>query len=169
MFHVCRCLEGIDLVLWSTASFRCPQHYCCSCSVSGDSAFMLQCTRCPVAYHVSCVPKEMHSFMHRLNRKAIVCPAHDNHSGKSIRDLLSGKGKAVPRKSAPEARVNADGKEAVFCVCRKAPRGQESWIACDVCDGWFHPKCVGLAPEDIPDIESYTCDACRSGCCLPAL
>jgi hypothetical protein len=160
-----RCLEDVDLVLWSSTlgSFRCPQHYCCGCSVSGDSAFMMQCTRCPVAYHVSCVPKEMHPFMHRLNRKAIVCPVHDNRSGKSVLDLLSGRGKAVPRKRAPDARVNASGQEELFCVCRKAPRrdGKESWIACDSCEGWFHPKCVGLTQEDVEDIESYICDACR--------
>ena len=81
---VCRCLEKISMVVWSGETFRCPQHYCCGCSLSGDGAAMLQCIRCPVAFHVSCVPQQQIPLSVRLNKKMIVCAAHHASGAVSV-------------------------------------------------------------------------------------
>ena len=35
----------------SGLKFRCPQHYCKTCGVSGANVFSVTCIRCPAAYH----------------------------------------------------------------------------------------------------------------------
>jgi len=48
------CAVACPLTRWGAGrrSFRCAHHYCCHCGLSGDSVAMMQCNRCPVAYHV---------------------------------------------------------------------------------------------------------------------
>jgi hypothetical protein len=76
--HRCgSCLEAMALVTWSSdkKTFRCPQHYCSSCdnaSGTGNNVIVL-CNRCPVAFHLTCLPDSIT----RLNRKVMVCPAHE--------------------------------------------------------------------------------------------
>jgi len=34
------------------------------------------------------------------------------------------------------------------------------YIACDLCQEWFHPSCIGMTDEDAEREPSYTCAAC---------
>ena len=53
-------------------SFMCPWHYCVQCRTTGNSKALLQCTRCPKAYHLRCYNRSVV----RLNKKYIVCHQH---------------------------------------------------------------------------------------------
>lgn len=35
-------------------------------------------------------------------------------------------------------------------------------IACDLCDEWFHGKCVGISHKQAEKITKYICDTCRT-------
>ncbi|OMJ68517.1 hypothetical protein SteCoe_34011 [Stentor coeruleus] len=52
--------------------FMCPWHYCVQCKTTGNSKALLQCTRCPKAYHLRCYNRNVV----RLNKKFIVCHQH---------------------------------------------------------------------------------------------
>lgn len=52
--------------------FMCPWHYCVQCNATGNSKALLQCTRCPKAYHLRCYTRNVV----RLNKKFIVCHQH---------------------------------------------------------------------------------------------
>jgi chromodomain-helicase-DNA-binding protein 7 len=52
--------------------FNCPLHNCVICSESGNSKALLQCVRCPSAFHISCYKRRVM----RLNKKYIVCHNH---------------------------------------------------------------------------------------------
>lgn len=52
--------------------FMCPWHYCVQCKTTGNSKALLQCTRCPKAYHLRCYNRNVV----RLNKKYIVCHQH---------------------------------------------------------------------------------------------
>ena len=53
-------------------SFTCPWHYCVQCKATGNSKALLQCTRCPKAYHLRCYTRNVV----RLNKRYIVCHQH---------------------------------------------------------------------------------------------
>jgi hypothetical protein len=37
----------------------------------------------------------------------------------------------------------------------------DTWLACDVCDNWFHTACVGLRPQECDQIEYFHCPDCQ--------
>jgi len=39
------------------------------------------------------------------------------------------------------------------------PTGDVKWVQCDICQGWFHFRCVGLAA--ISEQEEYVCSQCK--------
>jgi hypothetical protein len=53
------------------------------------------------------------------------------------------------------------GDKELYCVCRKPSKEGELMVACDACDGWFHPACVGLDTKTAQALPSYTCESCR--------
>lgn len=67
-----------------------------------------------------------------------------------------------------ESTQTDGGDDGVFCTCRRRVEDEEEgreMIACDTCEGWFHPTCVGLDPTSrtyrfIKRADSYTCPSC---------
>jgi len=46
-----------------------------------------------------------------------------------------------------EASWNSeDDPERLWCICRK-PHNNRFMICCDVCEEWFHGKCVGISKQ----------------------
>jgi chromodomain-helicase-DNA-binding protein 7 len=56
--------------------FMCPWHYCVQCKATGNSKALLQCVRCPKAYHLRCYNRNIV----RLNKRYIVCHQHKQPS-----------------------------------------------------------------------------------------
>ncbi|KAH3824093.1 hypothetical protein DPMN_125921 [Dreissena polymorpha] len=42
----------------------------------------------------------------------------------------------------------------LYCMCRGVDDGS-FMVACDVCEEWFHGKCVGVTEEDGDKIDLY--------------
>ncbi|KAK8950743.1 PHD finger protein ALFIN-LIKE 8 [Platanthera zijinensis] len=40
--------------------------------------------------------------------------------------------------------------------------GDEFWICCDVCERWFHGKCVKITPARAEHIKQYKCPSCSN-------
>lgn len=36
----------------------------------------------------------------------------------------------------------------------------EFWIGCDICERWFHGKCVKITPAKAEGIKQYKCPSC---------
>ena len=48
-----------------------------------------------------------------------------------------------------------------FCgMCGGPYTGDEFWIACDICEKWYHGKCVKITPAKAEHIEQYKCPSC---------
>lgn len=50
-----------------------------------------------------------------------------------------------------------------FCgICGGPYTADEFWIACDVCEKWYHGKCVKITPARAENIKEYKCPPCLS-------
>ncbi|XP_076923218.1 PHD finger protein ALFIN-LIKE 1-like [Bidens hawaiensis] len=65
-------------------------------------------------------------------------------------------------KMAEESNVeNEKQHEKTLCgSCGGAYSGDEFWIACDVCELWYHGKCLNITPTMAEKINRYECPFC---------
>ncbi|CAL1545418.1 unnamed protein product, partial [Lymnaea stagnalis] len=69
------CLSDLKCTRWVKAGFICPLHACATCSMQDvEGCKLMQCVRCPVAYHASdwCIV----AGSQELNGQLLVCSGH---------------------------------------------------------------------------------------------
>lgn len=51
----------------------------------------------------------------------------------------------------------------LYCICRK-PDDHSLMIECAGCEGWFHPRCMKIADEDVRDllVDRFVCNVCTT-------
>ena len=47
-------------------------------------------------------------------------------------------------------------------ACGENYASDEFWICCDVCEKWFHGKCVKITPARAEHIKQYKCPSCNN-------
>ncbi|PON54869.1 Alfin [Parasponia andersonii] len=53
--------------------------------------------------------------------------------------------------------------ERTLCgKCREVYASDEFWIGCDICDAWYHGKCVKITEALAKQIKKYKCPVCSS-------
>lgn len=52
--------------------------------------------------------------------------------------------------------------ETLCGTCGGNYNGDEFWIGCDICERWFHGKCVKITPAKAESIKQYKCPNCSS-------
>jgi len=83
--------------------------------------------------------------------------------------------KAVKMSPAPPKEDDDNGEEedddeegeeeqgATLCgACGDNYANDEFWICCDICERWFHGKCVKITPAKAEHIKQYKCPSCSS-------
>lgn len=56
-----------------------------------------------------------------------------------------------------------DEQGETFCgLCSGKYRRDEFWIACDVCETWYHGWCVKITQAKAKHIKSYKCHSCNN-------
>ncbi|KAK9287234.1 hypothetical protein L1049_015647 [Liquidambar formosana] len=56
-----------------------------------------------------------------------------------------------------------DDEQGATCgACGDNYGTDEFWICCDVCERWFHGKCVKITPAKAEHIKQYKCPGCSS-------
>ncbi|XP_016456187.1 PHD finger protein ALFIN-LIKE 4 [Nicotiana tabacum] len=60
-----------------------------------------------------------------------------------------------------EEEVDEQG-ETLCGACGENYASDEFWICCDVCEKWFHGKCVKITPARAEHIKQYKCPACSN-------
>ncbi|KAH7432662.1 hypothetical protein KP509_07G032800 [Ceratopteris richardii] len=71
---------------------------------------------------------------------------------------------APPPKEEDESYQDEEDEEnETFCgICGGLYSKSEFWIACDVCEKWFHGKCVKITPARAEHIKQYKCPPCMN-------
>ncbi|GAB2291865.1 PHD finger protein ALFIN-LIKE 4 [Dionaea muscipula] len=106
-----------------------------------------------------------------------------NHSSSSSRPKSNSKGGVVNinqgkqqqhTKVAQAAKEDEDEDEEeeeeeeeehgdTLCgACGENYASDEFWICCDICERWFHGKCVKITPARAEHIKQYKCPSCSS-------
>ncbi|XP_058074992.1 PHD finger protein ALFIN-LIKE 2-like [Magnolia sinica] len=52
--------------------------------------------------------------------------------------------------------------ETLCGSCGGNYNGDEFWIGCDICERWFHGKCVKITPAKAENIKQYKCPSCSA-------
>lgn len=52
--------------------------------------------------------------------------------------------------------------ETLCGACGENYASDEFWICCDICEIWFHGKCVKITPARAEHIKQYKCPSCTS-------
>ncbi|KAK8933457.1 PHD finger protein ALFIN-LIKE 8 [Platanthera zijinensis] len=65
--------------------------------------------------------------------------------------------------SGEEDEEDEDEHGSTLCgACGDNYANDEFWICCDVCERWFHGKCVRITPARAEHIKQYKCPACSN-------
>ncbi|RDY13079.1 PHD finger protein ALFIN-LIKE 5, partial [Mucuna pruriens] len=74
--------------------------------------------------------------------------------------------KAMQSKDEDENGLEEDDEEEhgeTLCgACGENYAGDEFWICCDICEKWFHGKCVKITPARAEHIKHYKCPSCTN-------
>ncbi|CAN1330839.1 PHD finger protein Alfin1, partial [Linum perenne] len=82
---------------------------------------------------------------------------HNNSSSKSKSST-----KMVREKEddSGEEEEEDDEQGATCGACGESYGTDEFWICCDICERWFHGKCVKITPAKAEHIKQYKCPGC---------
>ncbi|KAJ8646928.1 hypothetical protein MRB53_008676 [Persea americana] len=70
-----------------------------------------------------------------------------------------------PPKDEEEGLEEEDEEEhgETLCgACSETYAADEFWICCDICEKWFHGKCVKITPARAEHIKQYKCPSCSN-------
>ncbi|KAI3443590.1 hypothetical protein Pfo_000255 [Paulownia fortunei] len=92
-----------------------------------------------------------------------------NHSGsKSKSNSKTGKLSKTQAKDEDEGLDEEEEEEedehgdALCGACGENYASDEFWICCDLCERWFHGKCVKITPARAEHIKQYKCPSCSN-------
>ncbi|XP_058079779.1 PHD finger protein ALFIN-LIKE 4-like isoform X2 [Magnolia sinica] len=96
-----------------------------------------------------------------------------NHSSNKSKPNSKGRGsesqvkymKGTQQKEEEEGLDEEDEEEhgETLCgACGENYASDEFWICCDICEKWFHGKCVKITPARAEHIKQYKCPNCSN-------
>ncbi|KAI4375820.1 hypothetical protein MLD38_013644 [Melastoma candidum] len=66
-----------------------------------------------------------------------------------------------PKEDEDRGEEEDDDEQGATCgACGESYGNDEFWICCDVCERWFHGKCVKITPAKAEHIKQYKCPGC---------
>ncbi|NP_001131418.1 PHD finger protein ALFIN-LIKE 3 [Zea mays] len=118
---------------------------------------------------ISDLPSVFEAFAdrkHVRDRSGVDSSGKSRHSSKRGNDGHAKNSRAA----APAAKEYDDDDDEedeehteTFCgSCGGLYNANEFWIGCDICERWFHGKCVRITPAKADHIKHYKCPDCSS-------
>lgn len=79
----------------------------------------------------------------------------------STKRSSEGQVKSAPKLADENYEDDEDEQGETLCgSCGGNYSGDEFWICCDICERWFHGKCVKITPAKAENIKQYKCPSC---------
>ncbi|XP_031380576.1 PHD finger protein ALFIN-LIKE 7-like [Punica granatum] len=68
-----------------------------------------------------------------------------------------------PKDEEESGEEEEDDEQGATCgACGDSYANDEFWICCDICERWFHGKCVKITPAKAEHIKQYKCPSCSN-------
>ncbi|OAY36453.1 PHD finger protein ALFIN-LIKE 3 isoform X2 [Manihot esculenta] len=98
---------------------------------------------------------------------------HNSNKSKSNSKVRESQGKysKAPQPKDEDEGVDEEEEEhgETLCgACGENYASDEFWICCDICEKWFHGKCVKITPARAEHIKQYKCPSCSNKRARPA-
>ncbi|XP_042462681.1 PHD finger protein ALFIN-LIKE 3-like [Zingiber officinale] len=86
------------------------------------------------------------------------------NSGMRLSESQAKLQKVQPKEEDDELNEEEDDEHGdTLCgACGDNYASDEFWICCDICETWFHGKCVKITPAKAEHIKQYKCPTCTS-------
>lgn len=55
-----------------------------------------------------------------------------------------------------------DEDDRLYCICQEMWDENSVMIGCDVCEGWYHPRCIQMPEHCIDLVDQFVCPSCAS-------
>ncbi|KAK8581903.1 hypothetical protein V6N12_072106 [Hibiscus sabdariffa] len=92
-----------------------------------------------------------------------------NHSSYKSKSNSKRGSESQPKYSKPVLPKDEDDDDeedehgdALCGACGENNGADEFWICCDLCEKWFHGKCVKITPARAEHIKQYKCPSCSN-------
>ncbi|KZS92996.1 hypothetical protein SISNIDRAFT_550018 [Sistotremastrum niveocremeum HHB9708] len=92
------------------------------------------------------------------NAAAASAPKKSSLLAKNARSRSVSQMEEVTETAAPEEIEPAD--ERLYCICQ-TPYDDRIMIACDRCDEWYHPPCLGMDDSIVELLDVFFCSSCQ--------
>lgn len=63
---------------------------------------------------------------------------------------------------AVQGAPQQDSEQDLLCVCQQPYNVDTAMISCDVCEDWYHLRCVGMTQAAAKSMKKYTCPVCQA-------
>ncbi|KAK3019015.1 hypothetical protein RJ639_003623 [Escallonia herrerae] len=81
----------------------------------------------------------------------------------STKRSSDGQVKVIPKTTDEIYEEEEDEHSETLCgSCGGNYNADEFWIGCDICERWFHGKCVKITPAKAESIKQYKCPSCST-------
>ncbi|KAL9658987.1 hypothetical protein QQ045_011352 [Rhodiola kirilowii] len=78
-----------------------------------------------------------------------------------VRRTIDGQVKRTPKLMDESYEEDEDEHSETLCgSCGGNYNADEFWIGCDICERWYHGKCVKITPAKAESIKQYKCPSC---------
>ncbi|KAK2635454.1 hypothetical protein Ddye_030246 [Dipteronia dyeriana] len=82
-------------------------------------------------------------------------------SKNSTKRSITGKSRNNTKLLEPNYEEDEDSEHNTLCgSCGDNYNADEFWIGCDICEQWYHGKCVKITPAKAETIKQYKCPSC---------
>ncbi|TKY72836.1 PHD finger protein ALFIN 5 [Spatholobus suberectus] len=101
----------------------------------------------------------------QAKEKSSVSDHNNNKSKSGSKGRGSESGKYSKQAKDEDEGLDEDDEEhgETLCgACGENYASDEFWICCDICEKWFHGKCVKITPARAEHIKHYKCPSCSN-------
>lgn len=67
---------------------------------------------------------------------------------------------ADPNAAGARGSNYEENEQELLCVCQQPYNVDTAMISCDVCEDWYHLRCVGMTQTAAKSMKKYTCPVC---------